>query len=87
MADRYRGKSYDLGDPAVTAFAVTPHDTNELTEFCRSLYVGGAGNLAVTTAEGDVVTFVAVPVGTIIPVRCSHVMATNTTATNIVALV
>jgi len=43
-----------------------------------SIYVGGAGNVAVVTEKGTTVTFNAVPVGTIIPVRTSKVLATST---------
>jgi len=37
-------------------------------------------------ADGAVVTFTAVPVGTFMPVAPTKVMSTNTTATLIVAL-
>jgi hypothetical protein len=49
------------------------------------LYVGGAGNVAVTTIGGDIVTFSGVPAGTIIPVQVIKV-ASATTATLINAL-
>lgn len=52
------------------------------------LYVGGAGNVKVTTIGQDVVTFTAVPVGTILPVQVVkvHSSASGTTATLINAL-
>jgi len=52
------------------------------------LFVGGAGNVAVTTIGGDEVTFNAVPVGTILPVQVLRVKssASGTTATLINAL-
>jgi len=72
--------------PAVGAAAVTPADS-DLTVFpCRGIYVGGAGNVAIVTPQGDTVTFVAVPAGSILPVRAKQIRSTNTTATNIVAL-
>ncbi|UEP31600.1 spike base protein, RCAP_Rcc01079 family [Burkholderia sp. B21-007] len=67
-----------------SAKAITPSDTTAQTY--RAIYVGGAGNVAVTTTGGDVVTFTAPPVGTIIPVETRLVMATNTTATLLVGL-
>lgn len=67
-----------------SAKAITPSDSNAQTY--RAIYVGGAGNVAVTTSGGDVVTFTAPPVGTIIPVETKLVMATNTTATLLVGL-
>jgi hypothetical protein len=50
------------------------------------LYVGGAGNLAVVTEAGNTVTFTAVPVGTQLEIRVKQVLATGTTATNIVGM-
>lgn len=50
------------------------------------LYVGGAGNIAVETFGGDVVTFNGVNAGQFLPVQVMKVKSTNTTATNIVAL-
>lgn len=50
------------------------------------LYVGGAGDLAVVTSSGSEVTLVGVLAGSFIPVQVLRVEATNTTATNIVAL-
>lgn len=67
------------------AAAVTPSDSTLLTPF-QGIYVGGAGNVAVTTVGGNVVTFTAPPVGSIIPIRGVKVMATNTTATLLIAL-
>ena len=65
------------------AAAVTKSDTTIVD--CRSLYVGGAGDLVVTMARGGDVTFVGVPAGTFLPVQVQKVKAA-TTATNIVAL-
>jgi hypothetical protein len=50
------------------------------------LYVGGAGNVAVTTIGGDDVTFNAVPIGTVLPVQVLKLKSTGTTATLVNAL-
>lgn len=82
------GSLSGLSGPANEARAVTPHNTNDLPDGCRALYVGGAGDISLITAFGDgtAVVFVGVPAGTILPVRCRRVRATGTTATNLVAL-
>lgn len=70
-----------------SASAVTPSDTTIIN--CRAIYVGGAGNVAVKTQSGAAaVTFTAPPVGTILPIMIDggQIMATNTTATLLVAL-
>ena len=68
--------------------AVTPSDTTLVT--CRAIYVGGAGNVAVSTAPagGSAIVFTAPPVGSIIPLELNEgrIMATGTTATLLIAL-
>lgn len=71
-------------DPALFAAAVTPSDTADLTDLTTALYVGGTGNIQVTMGSGQLVVFVALPVGWH-PIRVSRIWSTNTTATNIVA--
>lgn len=68
------------------AFTVVPADgADQAVLFVpKGLYVGGAGDVKVTTALGDTVVFKAVPVGTFIPVKVNRVWATGTTATFIV---
>jgi hypothetical protein len=75
-----------MTSPANDAAAVTPSDTAPLVYVSRALYVGGAGNLVVTMQGGGNVTFTGVPAGTVLPIRCSHVLSTSTTATSIVNL-
>lgn len=67
--------------------AITPSDTTLIN--CRAIYVGGAGNLAVSPDKtaGTTTTFTAPPVGSIVPVELNQgrVMAA-TTATLLIAL-
>lgn len=72
---------------AIDGFTVTPSDSAGLTRTVRSLYVGTGGNMAVTTVEGNNVTFVGVQSGTVIPIQAQKVLSTGTTASNIVGLV
>jgi len=64
--------------------AVTKSDSTTFDP--STLYVGGTGDVAVTTKGGDVITLTAVPAGSFIPVLVTQVRSTNTTATNIVRL-
>jgi len=71
-------------DPAVGAYAITPHNTN--TQNARALYVGVTGDVAVVTrGRSTSVIFKAAPVG-ILPVQVIKVLATGTTATDILGL-
>lgn len=66
------------------AVAVTPSDAT-VFPVCRSIYVGGTGNINARMADGQTVVFSAVAVG-IFPIQVDMIMSTSTTATNIVAL-
>lgn len=74
-------------DPSRYAVAITPHDTTEIAngQLTRGIYVGGAGNI-VAIVGGNAITFNGCVAGTVLPIRCSRVNSTNTTATNLVAL-
>lgn len=67
--------------------AVTPSDTLAIKGGpARALYVGVAGDVVAINENGVAVKFVGVPAGSVIPIATSRVNATNTTATDIVAL-
>ena len=86
LKDQYDDSLADRLASGGNAFAVTPHDTNDLTQICRAIYVGVAGDLKVITARGDTVTFKTIVAGCIHPIAVKRVFSTGTTATNIVAL-
>ena len=67
------------------AAAVTPSDTVDLPQF-SVIFVGGAGNVKVTTAQGSAVTFSGMNAGSVIPVRVRRVWSTGTTATLMTAV-
>ena len=86
MADTFDGFTSGLDSPAANAATVTPNDSTDLTTASRGIYIGGAGDLRVTMVGKATVTLSAVPAGTLLPLRVVRVLATSTTATNIVAL-
>jgi hypothetical protein len=73
--------------PAKSWRVITPSDTVNMAAGCRGIYVGGAGNVTLIGEDNVTpITFTAVPVGTFMPCGARRVMATNTTATLLVAL-
>lgn len=65
---------------------VTPADSDLTRQPTIGVWVGGAGNLRVTTFAGEDVVIPSVPAGTLIPIKVKRIWATNTTATLIMAL-
>lgn len=65
-----------------TGKVLTPSDATLFT--FKALYVGGTGNVTLIDMSGTSVLISAVPVGTILPIGGTKVMATGTTATLIV---
>ena len=72
-------------EPAYDAASVTPSDTTRIGGV-RGLYIGGAGDVKITTEGGSDITFSGVVAGSILPIRATRVYATGTTADNIIAL-
>jgi|DEB0MinimDraft_10_1074344.scaffolds.fasta_scaffold02223_8 hypothetical protein len=86
MADKFEIYTESLDGPATGIASVTPHDTNDLAQASRAIYVGGAGDVAVEMVDGSSATLVGVTAGFLLPIRVNKVLATGTTATNIVSL-
>lgn len=74
---------------SLNARAATANSSNVFPKPAKGIYVGGTGNVGITTTDNVAVLFASVPAGTIIPVTaktiCSNALA-NTTATNLVLL-
>ena len=71
--------------PATKGFAITPHDTNLLTQPTRYLAVGVAGTVKVDFAEEGTGITLTLPSG-VHPIRVKKVYSTGTTATGLVGL-
>lgn len=71
---------------ASNTVALLAAPTGNPTQYTRGLYVGVTGDVTVITRKAQTVLFKAVPAGTILPIQVTHVKATGTTATDMVAL-
>lgn len=81
--DHFKSLSPSISGPVAHGAEVIPDDGLDLAHVTRAIYIGGAGDVRVTMADGGVVTFAALSAGWH-PVRVSRVHATATTATNII---
>lgn len=87
MADEFYANLQSVLTPSEDPFEVTPNDSTDLAAIPKALYIGGAGDIVLIAKDSDSsVTFVGVPAGTQLQVRAKRILATGTTATNIVAL-
>jgi hypothetical protein len=85
--DNYELFQHTPETTARQAVAVTPSDTTPLTKYAKALYIGVTGDVTVIPVGGTTgVLFKAHPVGYFVGCQVAQVMATGTTATNIVAL-
>lgn len=73
--------------PAWGALPITPSNTVDIRSkwVTRGVYVGTGGNIT-AVINNVAVLFTAVPQGVILPINCTRVNATGTTASNLVAL-
>lgn len=79
--DTYEKYASGLTSPATRAFAITPHDTNELAVVPRAVYCSVTGQAVVVLANDTAsVTLVGMIAGMIYPIR-PKLVTTATTAT------
>jgi hypothetical protein len=86
MADIYAHTTPGLTSPAIDGNMVVPSDSGDLAHVTRALYVGTGGQIAAQLVSGSTITLSAVPAGTLLPLRVRRVMATGTSAGDLVAL-
>jgi len=73
--------------PAIKAVSITPDDSNDLTKITRGLYVGTSGDIAVIlSGDTSSVTLKNLAAGVEHAISVKRVLATGTTATDIIGL-
>ncbi len=86
MVDLQNDYSDSELSPARAPYAITPHDTDELPIIPKGIYVGTGGDVVLRGIEADTdVIYRNLPSASYIAVRASHVRATGTTATDLIA--
>ncbi len=71
---------------ATKLVAITPSDTNNLSGTARGFLVGVGGDVVAVDTYGDAVTLKNLASGAYYPIQILRINATNTTATDLVAL-
>ncbi len=79
--DVFRHDPDDADNPARTAFAVTPHDTNELQILPKALYFNATGWVTIRVADAAADQAFHVVPGQILAVRAQFVRVTGTDLT------
>lgn len=82
----FTGRLPERSQPAFDFFTIAPSDADKIA-YCRALFVGGGGDVTIKNLNGELVTFKNLPNAFVLPVMFDCVMATNTTATDLVGLV
>lgn len=85
-ADRFAHSTDAVSTPARRAFAVVPSDSEPIAILPKALLIGGAGTLILRPVDSPADVVIPAAAGQLLPIRASHVRATGTTATQIVAL-
>ncbi len=84
--DSFRSHTRSLISPPEEAAALLPDDAARLPHVTRALYVGAGGDITVEFLSGDVVRLANVQPGSFLPLRIVRLLATGTTAGDLVGL-
>lgn len=76
----------DRTEPALDGISITPNDTNDLSVIVRAIIPDTTGTVRVNTALGTTLT-IPVNSGTVYPISCRRVFATNTDSTTVIGLI
>lgn len=83
MADEFANHQPGLNSPAMDIILATPNDSTLLDPPARGIMVSVLGTVRVTTAKGNLrdIPSALLSVGSVLPLRCTKIHATGTTAT------
>lgn len=73
---------YSCGNARV----ITPNDSNKLPRTSRFIFVGGGGNMKITTSGGDTLTINSIANSTLLPLEVAQIHSLSTTATSLVLM-
>ena len=86
MADKFQYRNAELHSPGDVFYSIVPSDTIEIPLRPRAIVVGTSGNLAVVDGLGVTTIIPNLVAGIFHPIRPVRILATGTTASNIVGI-
>lgn len=87
VQDKFENAIESLTSPASKCFEITPSDTEIFADATKAIYIGTGGDVALIAVGSDnPVTFRNTIGGSILDVRVRQVLATGTTAQDLVGL-
>jgi hypothetical protein len=86
MEDEFSNQTTSLTAPVTKSEVITPNDAQTLNHVTRGLYVGQGGDVTVRMLSGEVTTLANAQSGVLYPLRITQVLATGTTATNLLGM-
>jgi hypothetical protein len=86
MADPFAAYKGGVFESALRHAVVTPDDNADLPVVPRGLRIGTGGDLRMRDADGTDLTWTNVASGSVLAFRARRVLATGTTASDILAL-
>lgn len=87
VQDKFENSVDSLTAPASKCFTIAPSDSEFFAYSTKALYVGTGGDIALVTVGSDeAVTFRNTIAGSILDIRVRQVLATGTTAQDLVGL-
>ncbi|MEM6465334.1 MAG: hypothetical protein AAF679_02340 [Pseudomonadota bacterium] len=86
MNDIFKHTQVGLSSPVSDGVSLQPSDTVTLPQLTRALYVGVGGDVTARLGSGAVVSFTGMLPGVVYPIRLDRVLASGTTASNLVGL-
>lgn len=86
MQDDFHDFAPSLSDPPSRGETLMPSDTDNQAFITRALYVGGGGDVRLRLASGDEIILAMAQGGALYPLRVAQVLATGTTATDLIGL-
>jgi len=86
MKNDFETHTVGLASPARASEIITPSDVAELAHATRSIYVGTGGDVTLRMVSGEAVTLTNAQPGAFYPIRVIQVLATGTTASNLLGM-